>query len=245
MKRLIFFCLFCFSLAALFCSCRSKAPISLPEAEYTLAIVEEYCKLDGNSVKLMYPSISGYNNQETENALNHKAAELARQAYAREGLIANEEGGYSYTATDAVVTLTSRDFFSVCIAGTVTSEVSGTSSYFAYSMNCDLADASFLSTEDMVTDYPELKKLFIEGEFQADFGYDGQDGSMSLETLISQYKEAYGIYPYLYFRQGKLGILVETLPTLGGYAGFLMDVKRAAPYLNTQKESIAVLCGIQ
>lgn len=218
--------------------------ISLPDAAYSITFSEEYLVLDGNNVKLMYPIVSGYANAETEEAVNSAARALALDMYRREGLMSDSDGGYTYTPTDAVVTLQCDTFYSVYIGGVVSSDVSGGTECFVFSLNCDLSSGTFLSTVDGIANYEGLRKMFIRGKFTQDFGYDNLVEHMTEESLLQQYKAEYDIYPPLYFREGELGFLVETVPLLDGYAGFTMDIRKAAKYMNTQNAAISKLCGM-
>lgn len=232
------------SLLLLLPSCGGK--IRLPEAEYTLSFAEEYLKMGGNSVKLMYPVVSGYSDSAVESAVNAAAAAIARQRYEEEGLMYDNSGGYTYTATDAVITLASRDFYSVYIIGVITSDVSGGRDTFAYTFNCDMTTASFVESENIVADYDALAKKFQSDSFTADFGGDELKEQISKKSLIEQYKADYGIYPCVYFREGKFGILADTLPSIGqGCAGFSADIRNVRKYLKTDNPVIAALCGLE
>lgn len=225
-------------------SCGGK--IRLPDAEYSLSFSEEYLKLGGNSVKLMYPTISGYSDSAVESTVNAAAAAIARQRYEEEGLMHDSDGGYTYTATDAAVTLASRDFYSVYVIGVITSDVSGGRDTFAYTFNCDLTAASFVEAEDIITGYDVLAKKFQSDAFTADFGGDALEEQISKKSLIEQYKAAYGIYPYVYFSEGRFGILTDTLPSIGqGCAGFSADIRDVRKYLQTDNPVIAALCGLE
>ena len=241
MKRICCIALLCAVVILGGCSAEG---IVLPDAAYSLSFAEEYIALDGNNVKLMYPVVSGYANTETEEAVNLAARALALDMYRREGLMADSDGGYTYTPTDAVVTLQCDTFYSVCIGGTVSSDVSGGTEWFAFSLNCDLSSGTFLSAEDVIANYAGLRKMFIRGKFTQDFGYDNLVEHMTEESLLQQYKAEYDIYPPVYFREGKLGFLVETVPLLDGYAGFTVNIRKAAKYINTQNAAMAKLCGM-
>ncbi len=232
------------ALLVLLPSCGGK--IRLPDAEYTISFSEEYLKLGGNSVKLMYPTVSGYSDSAVESAVNAAAAAIAKQRYEEEGLMHDSDGGYTYTTTDAVVTLTSRDFYSVYIIGLITSDVSGGRDTFAYTLNCDLTAASFVEAEDIVADYGALAKKFQTDSFTDDFGGDALEEQISRKSLIEQYKADYGIYPYVYFAEGRFGILTDTLPSIGqGCAGFSADIRDIRKYLKTDNPVIAALCGME
>ncbi len=241
MKRICCIALLCAVVILGGCSAEG---IVLPDAAYSITFSEEYLVLDGNNVKLMYPIVSGYANAETEEAVNSAARALALDMYRREGLMSDSDGGYTYTPTDAVVTLQCDTFYSVYIGGVVSSDVSGGTECFVFSLNCDLSSGTFLSTVDGIANYEGLRKMFIRGKFTQDFGYDNLVEHMTEESLLQQYKAEYDIYPPLYFREGKLGFLVETVPLLDGYAGFTMDIRKAAKYMNTQNAAISKLCGM-
>ena len=221
--------------------------VTLPEANYSLTVTEEYLKLGGNTLKLMYPTVSGYADAEKEAAVNEAAAAIARRMYEEEGLMYDSEGGYAYMAARAEVMLAAQDFYSVVITGTISSTVSGGVDTFAYTLNCDLANAVFLDAEAIIGDYPALVKSFTGDLFTVDFGGEAlEDGQFSRASLIEQYKAAYGIYPCVYFREGRFGILAETLPSLGdGCTGLSADVRRIADCLRTENPAIAALCGIE
>lgn len=238
-----FLCIALLCTIVVFDGCSDES-ISLPDAAYSITFSEEYLVLDGNNVKLMYPIVSGYANAETEEAVNSAARALALDMYRREGLMSDSDGGYTYTPTDAVVTLQCDTFYSVYIGGVVSSDVSGGTECFVFSLNCDLSSGTFLSTEDGIANYEGLRKMFIRGKFTQDFGYDNLVEHMTEESLLQQYKAEYDIYPPVYFREGKLGFLVETVPLLDGYAGFTMDIRKAAKYMNTQNAAISKLCGM-
>ena len=238
-----FLCIALLCTSVVFGGCSDES-ISLPDAAYSITFSEEYLVLDGNNVKLMYPIVSGYANAETEEAVNSAARALALDMYRREGLMSDSDGGYTYTPTDAVVTLQCDTFYSVYIGGVVSSDVSGGTECFVFSLNCDLSSGTFLSTEDGIANYEGLRKMFIRGKFTQDFGYDNLVEHMTEESLLQQYKAEYDIYPPLYFREGELGFLVETVPLLDGYAGFTMDIRKAAKYMNTQNAAISKLCGM-
>ena len=54
----------------------------------------------------------------------------------------------------------------------------------------------------------------------------------------------YGVYPPVYFSEGRLGFLVETVPSLDGYAGFSIDIRQVRDLLRTDNPVIAMLCGL-
>ena len=227
----------------LLCACGSS--VKLPDAQYSISITEEYLKADGNSVKLLYPTVAGLPDPETEKAVNEAAAALARRHYEEEGLMHDSDGGYTYTALTAEIMLASRDFYSVCIVGVITSDVSGGRDTFAYTLNCDLTEKSFLETEDIVSDYSALAKEFTAKTFSFAFGDESPEKQMSRKSLIEQYKADYGIYPCVYFTEGGFGILVDTLPSIGsGCAGYLADVRDVRRCLYTENPRIAALCGL-
>ncbi len=220
--------------------------VKLPDAQYTISMTEEYLKADGNSVKLLYPTVTGFRDPETEKTVNEAAAALARRYYEEEGLMHDSDGGYTYTALEAEVMLASRDFYSVCIVGVITSDVSGGRGTFAYTVNCDLSAKSFLATEDIVADYDAVAKEFTTNTFSFDFGGESPEAQISRKSLIEQYKGDYGIYPYVYFTEGGFGILTDTLPSMGsGCAGYLADVRDVRRSLRTENPTVAVLCGLK
>ena len=226
------------------CGC-GKDEVRLPGADYTVSFTEEYLKLNGNSLKLIYPTVSEYSDTSIETAVNMQSALIARQFYEQAGLIALDEGGYTYTATEAEVTLATMNFFSVYITGIITSDVTGEADGFVYTLNCDLKNGVFLSTEDIISDYPALFKAFKNSDFTADINTDGIFENFTLDSLISQYRTEYGIYPSVYFREGKLGIITETLPAFGTFTGFTADIRDALNWLDTDNPIIAFLCGIK
>ena len=220
--------------------------IRLPAAQYTLSMTEEYLKEDGNSIKLLYPTLSGFTDAELQAAVNAEAAALAHRYYKTEGLMNDSDGGYTYTALEAEIMLTSRDFYSVCVVGVITSDVSGGRDTFAYTVNCDLTTGAFLETEDIVADYDAVAGDFQSKTFDFHFGVEDPASQISRKSLIEQYKADYGIYPYVYFTEGGFGILTDTLPSMGnGCAGFLADMRDVRRYLHTENATIAALCGLE
>ena len=225
--------------------CKARHSVSLPDADYALTIVEEYRKDGGNSLKLMYPEVRGYADPSAGETINRKAAELAFEQYRKLGRIADEDGGYVYTAMEALVLLSTVDFYCVYISGTVESEAGGDPEFFAYILNADLKNARFLTTEEIVKDYEKIRKSFLDGDFLPDFGTENPEENFTRQSLLDQYKSEYGIYPYVYFREGKIGLLLETLPSLGGCVGYQADIRDMSNCLNTDDPVIAMLCGME
>jgi len=225
--------------------CRKGTPVRLPEADYWITFAEEYVKKDGNSLKLMYPEISGYADAQVQSEINRLAAEFALEMYAKMGLMANKDDGYSYTAMEAVTLLSTREFYSVYISGTVESNGGGDPAFFAYTVNADLRNAVLLRTEDIVSDYAGIRKEFLNGTFTPDFGTEEPEQNFTRQSLIEQYKHEYGIYPFVFFREGQFGLILETLPSLGGCAGYQSDIRDVRSYLNTENPVIAMLCGLE
>lgn len=243
-KRILAVLLTAFLLLTL-AGCRKGSPVRLPDADYWITFTEEYVKLDGNSLKLMYPEISGYADAHAQSEINRLAAEYALDMYTKLGLMADKDGGYSYTAVEAVTLLSTKEFYSVYISGTVESDAGGDPVFFAYTVNADLRNASLLQTEDIVSDYEKIRKEFLNGAFTPDFGTVEPEQNFTRQSLIEQYKDAYGIYPFVYFREGKFGLVLETLPSLGGCAGYLIDIRDVRSYLKTENPVIAMLCGVE
>lgn len=225
-------------LLTVFAGCGKKLP-DPPAPNYTLEILEEYRKENGCSIKLLYPQISGLPDAGLEQQINFRAKEYADAAYTRCSLGVN---GSEYTSLSAQVLLSTRDVFSVLVTGVFQPQGGENTVSFAYTVNCDVTTAEFLETEDIAADYSALKQLFLQGKFTPDFGNERDLSKDELQVLLLQYKDEYGIFPYLYFREGKLGILLETLPELGGYAGFTLEIVQAAQYLHTERAAIASLC---
>ena len=220
--------------------------IRLPDASYTLSITEEYLKEDGNSVKLLYPTLTGFPDAEIQAAVNAEAAAQAYRHYKNEGLMNDSDGGYTYTALEAEIMLASRDFYSVCIVGVITSDVSGGRDTFAYTLNCDLITGTFMESEDIIADYKELAEDFQSKNFDFHFGGEDPASQFSRKSLLEQYKADYGIYPYVYFTEGGFGILADTLPSMGkGCAGYLADVRDVRRHLHTDNAAVAALCGLE
>lgn len=224
--------------------CR-RSPIQLPDAEYSVTITEEYRKAGGNTLKLMYPEILGYADAELQQTVNQKAAENAYALYEKRGLMPTEDGGYAYTAKEAVVLLASKDFYSIYISGVIESEAGGDPEFFAYTVNADLRTGQLLSTEDLISDYSGIAESFLDGKFQPDFGTENPEENFTRQSLIEQYKSEYGIYPYVYFREGQFGLVLETLQSLGGCAGYLTDIRNVSAFLNTDNPVVAMLCGME
>lgn len=237
-------CFFALLIVLTFSSCAGQAAVELPEAGYTLEMAEEYLKLNENSVKLMYPLVAGYADSEAQEAANTRSAAFAREMYEQKGLMSGEDGGYSYTTTTAEILLATTDFYSVYIAGVIESDVGGSARPFAYTINCDLRSGSFLTTEEIVSDYDALMQIFLDDVFREDFGDANLEENFTRASLLEQYNTRYGIYPFVYFRNGEFGVLVETLPSMVGYAGLTADIRDVSGCLNTENASIAVLSGL-
>ena len=217
--------------------------VQLPAADYFTEIVTVYAQENGNSIQLMYPAVSGYADAEAETRINAAIAEYAMEMYRRENLIADEEGGYEYSAVEAVVMLETEGFLSAYVGGIIASEVSGNTVYFAYTLNCDIRNGVLYTTEELLSDYGKLAKRFADGDFTQHFGYKNLEQQTHLTDMISQYKAEYGIYPDVYFTDGGLGFLIEVVPLLDGYAGYTLPIRQAKSCLNTENPLAAFVAG--
>ncbi len=205
-----------------------------PEADYTVETVTEYRSDNGNRLQLMYPAISGHEDKNTEARVNALLAAYAMEMYQREDMLSSAGGGYTYAATEVQITLQTKGFLSGYVGGVISADSTGYRAYFSYTFNCDTEDCVLYSAEELIADYESLAKWFQKGRFTQHFGYPALHEQIALSDMISQYKEEYGIYPCFYFTEDSLGILVEVIPLLDGYAGYTLPVSQAIKTLNKE-----------
>lgn len=215
----------------------------LPPAAFTVATATENFTDGENGVMLLYPVIEGYADAEAEAQINETIAAYARQMYQNEVPPTAEDGGYYYDATDVRVTLASGGFLSAVIGGTVTSAFSGNTTYFSYTVNCDIESAALYTAEEIVSDYAKLQTMFLDGKFSQDFGHADLTAQITLADLISQYKAEYGILPEVYFTADGVGFLIEVIPLFDGYAGFTLPIGKAKKHLNYENPLAAYAVG--
>lgn len=215
----------------------------LPAADYAVETVTVFTQEDGNEISLMYPQIKGYPDPEAQIRINDSIARYVRAMYEKQDLIATEDGGYEYAVTAAEITLQTEGFLSGYIFGAIYSQYSGKGTFFAYTLNCDIENGCLYTTEELLSDYDLLAQRFLKGDFSQHFGYEGLDGMMSFEDMLLQYKTEYGIYPDVYFTDDSVGLLVETVTLLGGYAGYTLPYPRAREALDISNPLAAFVAG--
>ncbi len=232
MRRVFTFILATFLLILPLVSCKEESSPSAETVNMTAETVTENFMDGTNSVMLKYPSVSGSGDAEKDARINAILASYARDMYEYQAPLKDEEGGYSYAATDVRVTYLSDSFLSACIGGTILSGFSGNASNFFYTVNLNLDSGELYSSEDILSDYKTLRELFLEGDFMQQFGHIGLMDQMTREDLILQYREEYGILPQVYFTKDCIGFLLEVLPMLDGYAGFTLSYAQAEDCLD-------------
>ncbi len=216
---------------------------ALPPADYTVETETVFMQEDGNEISLMYPQIKGYPDADAQTRMNAEIARYAHAMYEKQDLIATEDGGYEYAVTAAEVTLQTEGFLSGYIFGAIYSQYSGKGAFFAYTLNCDIENGCLYTADELLSDYDYLAQRFLKGDFTQHFGYEEMDGMMSYADMLLQYKTEYGIYPDIYFTQEGVGLLVETVTLLGGYAGYTLPYPRAREALNTSNPLAAFVTG--
>jgi len=241
MKRLLGFV--CVLGLLLSCGCSGGA-VRLPAADYTVEFTEEYFfRGAAVDVKLAYPAVSGLKDEKAADALRAAAKAYAYARFAEEGLTASDDVRYAYSVNDTKLMLAAPGFLSAMIGGVISAD-SGGVRYFSYTFNYDLTAGAALEAQDVFADYGAIRTLFEAGRFRQDFGYASLAREVSLTDLIAQYRPEYGVYPRVYFSEGRLGLLVETVPSLNGYAGFSIDIRQVRDMLRTDNPAIAMLCGL-
>ncbi len=215
----------------------------LPSADFTVRIESEYFTDGENGVLLQYPVIEGMDDAEAQTRINEKISAYAHSMYVKEVPASSGDGGYYYDVTAVRLTLQSGGFLSAVIGGTVTSAFSGNTSYFSYTVNCDIENGVLYTAGEIIADYPKLHALFLNGKFSQDFGHSDLTAQITLDDLISQYKAEYGILPEVYFTSDGVGFLIEVIPLLDGYAGFTIPIGKAKNYLNHENPLAAYAVG--
>ncbi len=241
MKRLLGFV--CVLGLLLSCGCSGGA-VRLPAADYTVEFTEEYF-FQGAAVdvKLAYPAVSGLKDEKAADALRSAAKAYACARFEEERLTASGDVRYAYSVNDTKLMLAAPGFLSVVIGGVISAD-SGGVRYFAYTFNYDLTVGAVPEAAEIFSDYGAIRALFEAGRFRQDFGYSSLAREVSFSDLIAQYRPEYGVYPPVYFSEGRLGFLVETVPSLDGYAGFSIDIRQVRDLLRTDNPVIAMLCGL-
>ncbi len=221
-------------------ACTAKR--ELPPADFTVVTETENFTDGENGVLLMYPVIEGYADPQKEAEINEEIASYARRMYQNEVPV-TEDGGYYYDTTDVRITLASGGFLSAVIGGTLTSAYSGNTTYFSYTVNCDIENGVLYTANEIVSDYAKLQSMFLNGKFSQDFGYTDLVSQITLADMISQYKAEYDILPEVYFTADGVGFLIEVVPLLDGYAGFTLPFGKAEKYLNDENPLAAYAVG--
>ncbi len=221
----------------IFTACAAEAP--LPEASFETQMKSEMFTDGYCGVMLQYPVIKNYADKDAASAMNRMIREYVHGMYESSGLSPEEDFGYTYAVSDARVMLASDNFLSVRIGGTISSAFSGNTSYFSYTLNCDIENGTFYTAEDILSDYAALKKQFQKGAFNQTFGYADVHTEIPFSEMISQYKEDYGIYPDVYFDEDGLGFLIDVIPMFDGYAGYTLPYKTARKSMNQQNPFVA------
>lgn len=219
------------------------AGANFPPADYSVETVTVFAQKDGNDITLMYPSIAGYPDAAAQELMNGLIASYAHAMYKKQDLIAAEDGGYEYSAAEAVVTLQTKGFLSAYVGGLITSEASGNTVYFSYTLNCDIENGCLYTAEDLLVDYASLAERFVGGDFGQDFGYADLAGQTSFADMLLPYKAEYGVYPQIYFTEDGVGFLIGVIPLYGGYAGYTLPYRRARGALNTENPLAAFVTG--
>ena len=223
--------------------CRT-ASVRLPDAPYTVSFTEVYFPAGtAIQVHLAYPTLEGYADTAAAERMHTAALEYANTQFALEGLIASGDTQYTYSVNDTALLLATPRFLSVRIGGIITVLPGGNARYFAYTFNYDLSAGTILESQDVFSDYAAVKDLWKAGRFRQDFGYASLEKEISWEDMIAQYHEEYGVYPHVYFTEGRLGLLIDTVASLDGYAGFSIDIREVQNHLRTENPTIAFLCG--
>ncbi len=215
----------------------------LPPADYSVETVTVFTQEDGNELSLIYPQIKGYPDADAQTRMNEEIARYAYAMYEKQDLISTEDGGYEYAVTAAEITLQTEGFLSGYVFGVIFSQYSGKGMFFAYTLNCDIENGCLYTTEDLLEDYEFLEKRFLKGDFSQEFGYEELDGLMTYSDMLVQYKTEYGIYPNMYFTDEGVGLLVETVTLLGGYAGYTLPYHLAREALNRENPLVAFVTG--
>ncbi len=243
MKRLSLL-MFSLLLLCAVCACRGD-PVTLPDAAFGVSFVSE--ELPDNSRargQVTIPVLEDYPDGETAEIFRTDALEYALEVFARKGPSSGAAAEYCYEIPEAILCLAAPQLVSVRIGAVLSAEGALQEERFAYTFNYDLSSGTVLQTEDIIADYPAFRRLFESGAFSQDFGYPSLEKEVSYADMIAQYRTEYGIYPYVYFTEGRIGVLIDVVPGLDGYAGFSADIRDVRRCLHTENPTLAVLCGL-
>ncbi len=231
--------------AAALCGCLSD-PVTLPDAPFSVDFTDEELP-EGSRARgwVTIPVLVGYPDGAAAEAFRGAALTYALDVFAEKGPVSGTAADYRYETAEAVLCLAAPQLVSVRIGVVFSAEDASENVRFAYSFNYDLNSGSVLRTEDVIADYPAFRKLFESGAFTQDFGYPSLAREVSYTDMIAQYRAEYGIYPSLYFTEGRIGVLIDVVQGLDGYAGFSADIRDVRKYLHTEDPTVAALCGLK
>lgn len=127
---------------------------------------------------------------------------------------------YQYEVKSTETMISTDEIISILVKGEYYHEDSAHPTIFAYTLNCDVKTSSIITADNLIYDFAKVKKLFTDGKFTQKEGMDGLLDETNYEDMIMEYRTEYGIYPDVYFTSDSLGIVIELVYTLGGYATF-------------------------
>ena len=219
---------------------RDTASAVLP---YEISIAENSPVHGENDIILMYPQIKYEGKEETAEQINALLYEYALSEFKKTGLDSSGSDSYSYVTESVLVTVKREGFFSAVISGYYVSSEALHQEYFTYSVNLDIDNVRFITSEDVIADFVNIRTLFLDGKFTLSNGIDDLLEETTLEDMFVQYRADYNIYPGVYFTSSALGIIVEVVYLLGGTACFEIPYADVAEYISGDVEAIAQFGG--
>ena len=234
MIRRIFVAVLSLLLLLYLLSCKNNEPeylITLPAADFTVTSLEERFTDYYNDVSLLYPVISGYVDPAAEADINEQMRDKVMAEYTSAALASDEEVSYTYQITEIRVMLMTEGFCSMVVLGQYIGTDASHVEYVSYTINADLVSSRLLSTYDLITDDASLRKMFTDGKFALAYGSADLLKDMPLDEMLLPYRAEYGIYPDVFFTEGRVGIHVELPHVLGGYAGYTLNILSAGDVL--------------
>lgn len=190
----------------------------LPSGPISVSLMTEKQDRDGAKITMIYPIVESAGTSTASVDKTNRAIRDYMDERRRIQCVDNVSGEYEYVIEKTDIKYIGETFFSAVIKGHIYSEDASNPTDFAYTVNCDAKTSSILERDSVIFDFAKLRKLFTDSQFKLAEGDAELLDGVSPEDLIREYRPEYDIYPDIYFTGGKVGIAIETVYSLGGYA---------------------------
>ena len=186
-----------------------------------------------SSVTLVYPRFG----DGLHDLFDISIRNYALKKYNESGIMPEEGAVYEVTLMD--VTYVSDTLVSAVFAGHIIDSGAAHDGYFSYTVNADPSTGRIYLSEELIGDLDALKSGIASGDFVQSYGIPNVLDEINAEDMTRSWREDYGIFPYMYFREGKFGVLAELPYAIGGYAGFEISLESAQDMINDTAKALA------